>query len=91
VSVTLASVREVVNLHRTLFPHNSLYLGRFRESPDAITQRHAMATLSMEKSAEPDTRIEKAIVIEESFYVKLDKRLNRKFDIHILPWLFGIW
>jgi hypothetical protein len=50
-----------------------------------------MATLSMEKSAEPDTRIEKAIVIEESFYVKLDKRLNRKFDIHILPWLFGIW
>ncbi|PSN64865.1 MFS transporter-like protein [Corynespora cassiicola Philippines] len=21
----------------------------------------------------------------------LDKRLNRKFDLHILPWLFGIW
>jgi MFS family permease len=22
---------------------------------------------------------------------ELDRRLNRKFDIHILPWLFGIW
>ena len=22
---------------------------------------------------------------------ELDKRLNRKFDLHILPWLFGIW
>jgi len=21
----------------------------------------------------------------------LEKRLNRKFDMHILPWLFGIW
>ncbi len=21
----------------------------------------------------------------------LEKRLNRKFDTHILPWLFGIW
>ena len=21
----------------------------------------------------------------------LEARLNRKFDIHILPWLFGIW
>jgi len=22
---------------------------------------------------------------------ELDRRLNRKFDMHILPWLFGIW
>ncbi|KAF2260285.1 MFS transporter-like protein [Lojkania enalia] len=22
---------------------------------------------------------------------ELDKKLNRKFDLHILPWLFGIW
>lgn len=21
----------------------------------------------------------------------LEARLNRKFDLHILPWLFGIW
>jgi hypothetical protein len=27
----------------------------------------------------------------ESPDVALDKRLNRKFDLHILPWLFGIW
>lgn len=23
--------------------------------------------------------------------VQLDKRLDRKFDLHIMPWLFGIW
>lgn len=22
---------------------------------------------------------------------KLDKRIDRKFDKHIMPWLFGIW
>jgi hypothetical protein len=22
---------------------------------------------------------------------ELDRRLNRKFDLHILPWIFGIW
>ncbi|KAK3059445.1 hypothetical protein LTS18_010858, partial [Coniosporium uncinatum] len=22
---------------------------------------------------------------------ELDKRLNRKFDLHIVPWLFGLW
>lgn len=27
-------------------------------------------------------------IIEDS---ALEARLNRKFDIHILPWLFGIW
>lgn len=21
----------------------------------------------------------------------LDKRLDRKFDLHIIPWIFGIW
>lgn len=21
----------------------------------------------------------------------LDKKLDRKFDLHIIPWLFGIW
>ena len=36
-------------------------------------------------------RIEKAIVLDETFDLALDKRLNRKFDLHILPWLFGIW
>jgi hypothetical protein len=45
----------------------------------------------MEKDREPDTRIEKTGLVNEPFDVKLDKRLNRKFDIHISPWLFGIW
>lgn len=22
---------------------------------------------------------------------QLDKRIDRKFDLHIMPWLFGIW
>ena len=25
------------------------------------------------------------------FDPSLDKRVTRKFDLHILPWLFGIW
>ena len=28
--------------------------------------------------------------LEENYSV-INKRLNRKFDIHILPFLFGIW
>lgn len=35
--------------------------------------------------------IEKAITVDGTIDVQLDKRLNRKFDLHILPWLFGIW
>ncbi|KAK3994184.1 putative transporter [Cladorrhinum sp. PSN332] len=35
---------------------------------------------------------EKALgTIEHQDNPALDKRLNRKFDLHILPWLFGIW
>ncbi|KAF1945375.1 MFS transporter-like protein [Clathrospora elynae] len=37
------------------------------------------------------TRVEKAINVDETIDHDLDKRVNRKFDIHILPWLFGIW
>ncbi|KAI4928635.1 hypothetical protein J4E85_005253 [Alternaria conjuncta] len=46
----------------------------------------------MDKPKETDTeRIEKAITLDETIDTALDKRLNRKFDIRILPWLFGIW
>ena len=35
---------------------------------------------------------EKALEVEHyEAQPELDKRLNRKFDLHILPWLFGIW
>lgn len=40
------------------------------------------------------TRIEKALADNLDSIVEnpeLDRRLNRKFDLHILPWLFGIW
>ena len=46
----------------------------------------------MEKPHNPkSTHIEKATTIPEDFDPALDKRLNRKFDMRILPWLFGIW
>jgi len=46
----------------------------------------------MDKPKETDTeRIEKAITLDETIDQALDKRLNRKFDLRILPWLFGIW
>lgn len=35
--------------------------------------------------------IEKSTAIPEDSNPTLDKRLNRKFDLRILPWLFGIW
>jgi hypothetical protein len=50
-----------------------------------------MTTVLMDKFKKPDTQIEKTNLIDETIIAKLDKRLNRKFDIHILPWLFGIW
>jgi hypothetical protein len=50
-----------------------------------------MTTVLMEKFRKPDTQIEKTDLIDETVNAKLDKRLIRKFDIHILPWLFGIW
>jgi len=37
-------------------------------------------------------RADKALKLEDwAENPELDKRLNRKFDLHILPWLFGIW
>jgi MFS family permease len=41
-----------------------------------------------------NARIEKALAADLDSFVEdpgLDRRLNRKFDIHILPYLFGIW
>ncbi|KAK4216823.1 major facilitator superfamily domain-containing protein [Rhypophila decipiens] len=29
--------------------------------------------------------------LNDNLPICLDRRLNRKFDLHILPWLFGIW
>ena len=51
-----------------------------------------MSAVDMDKSQDQETRrIEKAIAINEDFDPALDRRLNRKFDLRILPWLFGIW
>ncbi|KAK5655800.1 hypothetical protein OQA88_5338 [Cercophora sp. LCS_1] len=46
----------------------------------------------------PEPPIDDIIQAEKAFNASLletnpalDKQLNRKFDLHILPWLFGIW
>lgn len=39
-----------------------------------------------------EARIEK-LAAEETYDTDpaLDRRVTRKFDLHIIPWLFGIW
>ncbi|KAF2718325.1 MFS general substrate transporter [Polychaeton citri CBS 116435] len=36
-------------------------------------------------------KVEESCINTESFDPELDKRITRKFDKHIVPWLFGIW
>jgi hypothetical protein len=40
-----------------------------------------------------ETRAEKLATAEIRHEIDpvIDKRVTRKFDLHILPWLFGIW
>ena len=40
-----------------------------------------------------EAQIEKIGAVEGQFYIDpvIDARITRKFDLHILPWLFGIW
>lgn len=40
-----------------------------------------------------ETRAEKLNTVETQYETDLviDGRVMRKFDLHILPWLFGIW
>lgn len=30
-------------------------------------------------------------ILDAEIDPQLSKRLDRKFDIHIIPWIFGIW
>ena len=40
-----------------------------------------------------EARIEKVTTIHDQYEIDpvLEKRVDRKIDMHILPWLFGIW
>jgi hypothetical protein len=40
-----------------------------------------------------EARVEKLTAVDIQYEVDpvIDKRVTRKFDLHILPWLFGIW
>jgi hypothetical protein len=40
-----------------------------------------------------DTSVEKLNTVETQHETDpvIDRRVTRKFDLHILPWLFGIW
>ncbi|KAF2854725.1 MFS transporter-like protein [Plenodomus tracheiphilus IPT5] len=49
------------------------------------------ATRDLKPELAETSRIENAIPDDTTIKPELDKRLNRKFDVHILPWLFGIW
>lgn len=42
---------------------------------------------------EPSTVMEKALIIESQNEIDpvIEKRVTRKYDLHIIPWLFGIW
>ncbi|OAL06881.1 MFS general substrate transporter [Phaeosphaeriaceae sp. SRC1lsM3a] len=55
-----------------------------------------MSTLHDEKPLDADhaIKLERAGIQDIDNFIEdpiLDARLNRKFDLHILPWLFGIW
>jgi hypothetical protein len=61
-----------------------------------------MSHLPREMSESPDrkldagldeTRVEKVSAVDIRYEIDplIDKRVTRKFDLHILPWLFGIW
>lgn len=62
--------------------------------PTRSNETAKMAT-SLEKPAQDEhevAHIEKQLMEDGPLANPLlDKRLNRKFDLHILPWLFGIW
>ncbi len=40
-----------------------------------------------------ETRVEKLSKIETNYEIdpEIEKRVTRKCDRHIIPWLFGIW
>ncbi|KAH7402102.1 major facilitator superfamily domain-containing protein [Phaeosphaeria sp. MPI-PUGE-AT-0046c] len=55
-----------------------------------------MSTLHDEKPLDADLaiKLERAGTHDLANFIEdpvLDARVNRKFDLHILPWLFGIW
>lgn len=45
------------------------------------------------ESKDGDERVEKNGSVEAHYEVDpvISKRISRKFDLHIIPWLFGIW
>ena len=50
-------------------------------------------TLTNGKDTRNMSAIEKAEVLESQNAIDpvLDKKVTRKCDLHIIPWLFGIW
>ncbi len=51
------------------------------------------ATLTNGKDVRSMSAIEKAEALEAQNAIDpvLDKKVTRKCDLHIIPWLFGIW
>jgi hypothetical protein len=76
---------------RTSFSNVARYTNLPITSPSTAS---TMSTLHDKPSLEHTDRIEKALASDLDSFIEnpeLDRRLNRKFDVRILPWLFGIW
>ena len=66
---------------------DSSYDSRTADSPDLNIEKHSGVTgkeieFGVVKNADPQ-----ALGIDPA----LDRRITRKLDLHLLPWLFGIW
>jgi hypothetical protein len=46
---------------------------------------------SPERKHENDDRHLEQVETQYDIDPIIDKRVTRKFDVHIIPWLFGIW
>lgn len=59
-------------------------------------QRNSPTSESADRKFDVDLdkrRVEKLTTVETQYETNLviDRRVTRKFELHILPWLFGIW
>lgn len=48
-------------------------------------------TIELQKPEESHVEVLRKEQLPVEIPEKLDKHLDRKFDRHIIPWLFGIW
>lgn len=57
---------------------------------DREKDRHSESG-DLPKAAEAHVEDSQTIESAQDVDTSLDKRIDRKFDYHIVPWIFGIW